>query len=58
MTFEFERLQLSVQLAFSFTINKSQGQSLKCTGLFLDKPGLSHGQLVTIELAPNIGLGI
>ena len=27
------------------TINKSQGQSLKCVGLYLDKPVFSHGQL-------------
>jgi len=34
--FGFERLQFSVKLSFTFTINKSQGQSLKCTGLILD----------------------
>eukprot|EP00102_Acyrthosiphon_pisum_P006991 XP_003241135.1 PREDICTED: ATP-dependent DNA helicase PIF1-like [Acyrthosiphon pisum] len=43
--FGFERLQFPVKLAFTFTINKSQGQSLKCTGLLLDPMCFSHGQL-------------
>jgi ATP-dependent DNA helicase PIF1 len=40
----FERLQFMVKLAFSFTINKSQGLSLKTTGLLLDTPCFDHGQ--------------
>jgi len=43
--FEFERLQFLVRLAFSFTINKSQGKSLKTTGVYLETPCFSHGQL-------------
>ncbi|CAI6372219.1 unnamed protein product [Macrosiphum euphorbiae] len=43
--FGFERLQFPVKLAFTFTINKTQGQSLKCTGLILDPMCFSHGQL-------------
>jgi ATP-dependent exoDNAse (exonuclease V) alpha subunit len=30
------------------TINKSQGQSLDCVGLFLPNPVFSHGQLYVV----------
>jgi ATP-dependent exoDNAse (exonuclease V) alpha subunit len=43
--FEFTRLQFPVQLAFSMTINKSQGQSVKKVGLDLRTPVFTHGQL-------------
>jgi len=43
--FEFKRLQFPVRLAFSMTINKSQGQSLQVCGLDLGNPCFSHGQL-------------
>ena len=36
LPFKFERLQFPLKLAFTFTINKSQGQSLKCTGVLLE----------------------
>ena len=39
------RRQFPVRLAFSMTINKSQGQSLKHVGLDLRSPVFSHGQL-------------
>lgn len=42
---EFKRLQFPVRLAFAFTINKGQGQTLKVAGLNLVKPCFSHGQL-------------
>jgi len=42
---KFERLQFPLKLAFAFTINKLQGQSLKCTGVLLEEPCFSHGQL-------------
>jgi len=45
LPFKFERLKFPLKLAFAFTINKSQGQSLKCTGVLLDEPCFSHGQL-------------
>ena len=39
------RRQFPVRLAFSMTVNKSQGQSLKHVGLDLRSPVFSHGQL-------------
>ncbi|UYV66868.1 hypothetical protein LAZ67_4003184 [Cordylochernes scorpioides] len=43
--FLFKRLQFPVRLAFAITINKAQGQSLKCCGVNLESPCFSHGQL-------------
>ena len=43
--FEWTRLQFPVRVAFSTTINKSQGQTLKQVGLWLRTPVFSHGQL-------------
>lgn len=40
-----KRRQFPVRLAFSMTINKSQGQSVKWVGLDLRSPVFSHGQL-------------
>ncbi|KIK77114.1 hypothetical protein PAXRUDRAFT_57230, partial [Paxillus rubicundulus Ve08.2h10] len=37
--------QFPVQLVFSMTINKSQGQSAQYVGLDLHTPVFSHGQL-------------
>jgi ATP-dependent DNA helicase PIF1 len=45
MPFVFKRLQFPVRLAFAMTINKAQGQSLKVTGINLETPCFSHGQL-------------
>lgn len=42
---DFKGLQIPVRLAFAFTINKGQGQTLKVAGLNLVKPCFSHGQL-------------
>lgn len=44
-TIEFKRLQFPVRLAFSITINKAQGQTLKFAGISLHSPVFSHGQL-------------
>jgi hypothetical protein len=40
-----KRHQFPVRLAFSMTINKSQGQSVKYVGINLQSPVFSHGQL-------------
>lgn len=45
LTFDFKRIQFPIKLAFAITINKSQGQSLECVGVYLEKPCFSHGQL-------------
>jgi len=43
--FEWKRRQFPVRAAFVMTINKSQGQSLRCVGVYLALPCFSHGQL-------------
>ncbi|XP_062714405.1 uncharacterized protein LOC115261339 [Aedes albopictus] len=45
LPFSFKRLQFPVRLAFSITINKSQGQSIKHCGVDLRSSCFSHGQL-------------
>ena len=45
LSFQFKRLQFPVSLSFAITINKAQGQSLKCVGVDLRNPCFSHGQL-------------
>ena len=45
MPFEFRRLEFPVRLAFTMSINKAQGQSLKVAGVNLATPCFSHGQL-------------
>ena len=42
---EMKRTQFPVRLSFSMSINKSQGQTFKMVGLYLDEPCFSHGQL-------------
>jgi hypothetical protein len=45
MSFKLIRLQYPVRLAFSITINKSQGQSLRHVGIDIREEVFSHGQL-------------
>ena len=40
-----QRLKFPIRLAFSMTINKSQGQSFDRVGIYLDRDVFSHGQL-------------
>lgn len=43
--FVLKRRQFPVRIAFSMTVNKSQGQTLNHVGLYLSQPVFSHGQL-------------
>lgn len=45
MPFQLKRVQFPIMPCFAMTINKSQGQTLKCVGLDLESPIFSHGQL-------------
>lgn len=42
---EFRRLQFPLKVCFAMTINKSQGQTFKLTGIDLREDCFSHGQL-------------
>ncbi|XP_074352254.1 uncharacterized protein LOC141691410 [Apium graveolens] len=42
--FKLIRKQMPLQICYSMTINKSQGQSLQRVGLFLPNPVFTHGQ--------------
>jgi len=42
LPFHFKRLQFLIRLAFSMTINKTQGQSLQVCELILKSPCFSH----------------
>ena len=43
--FEWERVQFSIKLAISMTINKAQGQTLDKAAVWLEHPCFGHGQL-------------
>ena len=45
LPFTLKRYQFPFRLAYSMTINKSQGQTFSSVGIFLDKSCFSHGQL-------------
>ncbi len=46
--FEFKRRQFPIKLAFSMKVNKSQGQTIKKVGFYVDAPLFNHGQLYTV----------
>ncbi|VDO40325.1 unnamed protein product [Onchocerca flexuosa] len=43
MPLQFKRLQFPIRLAFVFTINKAQGQSLELCGSDLETDCFTHG---------------
>jgi ATP-dependent DNA helicase PIF1 len=45
LPFKMMRLQLTIIPAFAMTVNKSQGQSFKKVGIYLDNAVFTHGQL-------------
>jgi PIF1-like helicase/Helicase len=50
LSFDFQRTQFPLQLAFAMTINKAQGKTLKHVGLCLTEPVFTYGQLyVTVS---------
>jgi len=45
LPFSFRKRQCPIQLAFFITINKAQGQTLDCVGIYPPEPVFSHRQL-------------
>lgn len=45
LPFTLKRVQFPIRLAYSMTINKSQGQTFDTLGIYLPAPVFSHGQL-------------
>ena len=45
LPFKMRRRQFPINLSFAMTINKSQGQSLKHVGVYLEKHVFTHEQL-------------
>lgn len=45
LPFTMVRKQFPIRLAFALTINKAQGQTVQCCGVYLPCPVFGHGQL-------------
>ena len=45
LPFVLQRRQFPLRLAYSMTINKSQGQTFEKVGIYLRRPCFAHGQL-------------
>ena len=43
--YEFKRRQFPIRIAYAMSINKSQGQTLQRTAIYLPQPVFQHGQL-------------
>ena len=43
--YQFKRRQFPIRVPFAMTINKSQGQTLQRTAIYLPQPVFQHGQL-------------
>ncbi|XP_023311823.1 uncharacterized protein LOC108913689 isoform X2 [Anoplophora glabripennis] len=55
LPFKLKRRQFPVQLAYTMTIHKSQGQTFNRVGIYLEEPVFTHGQLyVAFSRAKNI----
>ena len=43
--FQLKRKQFPVRLSFAMTVNKTHGQTIPNSGVYLPEPVFSHGQL-------------
>lgn len=45
LPYSLKRRQFPVQISFAKTINKSQGETIKKFGIYLEQPVFSHGHI-------------